>query len=162
MRKSSFPPVCDGSTRVLVLGSLPGEESLRQQQYYANPRNGFWRLMEAVLEEDLASRPYEERTATLLRRRLGLWDSIGSAARVGSLDAAILDPIPNDLAGFAAGLPELRAVAFNGGKAAQLGEPLLAGAPVERVRLPSSSPAHAVTFERKAEAWLRLRRFLDD
>lgn len=161
MRKSSFPPVCDAATRLLVLGSLPGEQSLTAQQYYGNPRNAFWRLMEAVLEDPLVELSYDERKALLLHRGVGLWDSVSHALREGSLDTAISDPVRNDLAGLAAELPALRAAAFNGGAAWKLGAPLLANAGLELIRLPSSSPAHAGrSFAQKAEAWAALRAYV--
>ena len=87
--KRSFAPVVDANTRILVLGSLPGEASLRAAQYYANPRNQFWRLMEPVVEGPLTDLPYEARLATLLSAGVGLWDVIRSANRAGSLDADI-------------------------------------------------------------------------
>lgn len=161
--KTSFSAVADARTRVLVLGSLPGDASLRAAQYYAHPQNQFWRLMEAVIERPLAGRPYEERLEILREARVGLWDVIRSARRTGSLDTAIRDHMPNSLAGFAATLPDLRAIAFNGGKASEIGRRALAGADggLALISLPSSSPAHAtLSFERKLEAWTALRTFL--
>lgn len=160
MRKAGFPPVVDADTRVLILGSLPGEASLTVQQYYGNPRNAFWRLMERVLGASLVPLDYEARLAALLAHGVGLWDVIAEAERPGSLDAAIRDPAANDLAGLIETLPRLRLVAFNGGAAAKLGGRLIGGR-VETIALPSSSPAHAARgFENKAEAWTRLTRFL--
>lgn len=155
--KRAFPPVVDAGTRVLVLGSLPGEESLARRQYYANPRNHFWRLVGAVTGADLVPLPYEERLAALLAAGIGLWDTLGSATRRGSLDGAIREHRANDLAALARSLPGLRAVGFNGRKSATVGLPLLAGrADLALIPLPSSSPANTIRFDSKLAAWLRL------
>ena len=159
--KRSFPPVADARTRVLVLGSLPGEESLARAQYYANPRNHFWRLVGAVIGADLVALPYEDRLAALLEARIGLWDTVGAATRRGSLDGAIRLNSANDLAALAASLPELRAVGFNGGKSAALGLPRLAArTDLALIPLPSSSPAYTRPFEEKLAAWMRLAPYL--
>jgi hypoxanthine-DNA glycosylase len=159
--KRSFPPVADARTRVLVLGSLPGEESLARRQYYANPRNHFWRLIGTVIGADLVALPYEERLRALLGARVGLWDTVGAATRRGSLDGAIRLNAANDLADLADRLPELRAVGFNGGKSAALGVPRLAARPdLALIPLPSSSPAYTRPFGEKLEQWLRLAPFL--
>jgi hypoxanthine-DNA glycosylase len=159
--KRSFGPVTDERTRLLVLGSLPGEESLARAQYYANPRNHFWRLMGAVIEADLAALPYEQRLDRLLQGRIGLWDTVGSATRPGSLDANIRLQSANALRELADRLPELRAIGFNGGTSARIGMKQLGeDPPWALLPLPSSSPAYTLSFERKREAWLRLRDFL--
>jgi hypoxanthine-DNA glycosylase len=159
--KRSFPPVADARTRLLVLGSLPGEESLARAQYYANPRNHFWRLIGAVAGTDLVPLPYEERLRALLAARVGLWDTIGAATRRGSLDGAIRGQRANDLADLAARLPELRAVGFNGGKSASLGLPRLAVRPdLALIALPSSSPAYTRPFEEKLAEWMKLAPYL--
>ena len=163
MRKASFGAVADARTRVLVLGSLPGEESLRRGQYYAHPRNQFWRLMGAVTGTGLAALPYAERLETLQASGVGLWDVIQSAARPGSLDADIRAPEPNALQALATALPGLRAVAFNGGTALRLGRGRLAETDgVAILALPSSSPAYTLGFELKLQAWMGLKDFLDD
>lgn len=160
MRKAGFPAIVDADTRVLILGSLPGEASLAAQQYYGNPRNAFWRLMEGVLDTPLVPLAYDDRLAALLARGVGLWDVIAEAERPGSLDAAIRDPAANDLLALIETLPNLQVVAFNGGTAAKLGGRLI-GDHVATLALPSSSPAHAArSFEQKAEAWNGLRVFL--
>ncbi|HEX4736424.1 MAG TPA: DNA-deoxyinosine glycosylase [Allosphingosinicella sp.] len=159
--KRSFPPVVDERTRVLVLGSLPGEESLARRQYYGNPRNHFWRLMSAVIGRDLVPLSYEERLKTLLDAGVGLWDTVGAATRRGSLDGNIRLHQPNALADLAATLPALRAVGFNGGKSASLGLRQLAGETrLALLSLPSSSPAFTLKFDAKLETWLKLRAFL--
>lgn len=158
-RHASFPPVVDRDTRTLILGSLPGAASLAASRYYAHPRNQFWRLLGAVIGADLDALPYEERLSVLLSRRIGLWDVIAEAERVGSLDAAIRNPAPNDLQSLVASLPALRTIGFNGATAARVGRGQL-GALAPRyalITLPSSSPANAaLSFEAKLEAWRRL------
>jgi hypoxanthine-DNA glycosylase len=159
--KSSFPPKAGPETRVLILGSLPGEVSLARGQYYAHPRNQFWRLIGAVIGAELAGADYPERLAALQRAGVGLWDVVKTAHRTGSLDQHIRDHAPNPLAEFAASLPELRAVGFNGGKAWKIGAAQLVGAPgLELIALPSSSPAHTLAFDAKKAAWMALGAFV--
>jgi hypoxanthine-DNA glycosylase len=159
--KRSFPPVVDARTRLLLLGSLPGEASLAEGRYYAHPRNQFWRLVGAAIGHDLASLAYETRLETLLYVGVGLWDVVASARRKGSLDAAIRDHSPNALPELVAALPELRGVGFNGGTSARLGMPTLAHTSLTLLPLPSSSPAYTLPFDRKLDAWMALRSFLD-
>ena len=160
-RRIGFDPVADADTRLLILGSLPGDASLRAARYYAHPRNAFWRLLGGVLGEDLDTLAYEARLERLKARRIGLWDVIASAERSGSLDAAIRSPQAADLRGLVAGLPELRAVAFNGGLAARLGRRILEDhADLVLLDLPSSSPAHARPLAEKAARWAALSDFV--
>ena len=160
--KRCFPPVVDKHTRVLVLGSLPGEVSLAQSQYYAHKQNRFWHLMGDVLDVDLVNLPYDRRLATLRRHRVGLWDVVAEARRDGSLDSNIRDHQGNDLLGLIATLPKLRAIAFNGGTAAKIGERAL-GAHDQHaiVKLPSSSPAYTLAYAEKLAAWQALRAWLE-
>ena len=159
-RKQSFGAVADARSRVLILGSLPGERSLQAGEYYAHPGNRFWELVGSVVDRDLRALAYAERLAALAAAGIGLWDSIASARRTGSLDAAIRDAAANDLAGLCATLPELRAVAFNGQAAGRHAAGVDLGA-VARLVLPSSSAAHAgMTYVAKRARWLALRAFL--
>jgi hypoxanthine-DNA glycosylase len=159
--KRSFPPVADARARVLVLGSLPGEQSLAQARYYAHPQNQFWRLIGEVIRRDLVPLPYEERLEALRGAGVALWDTVGAARRRGSLDGAIRDVEANALGRLADTLPELRAVGFNGGKSATMGIPQLAGREgLALVALPSSSPAYTLPFAAKLEQWRALAPFL--
>lgn len=161
MRKSSFPPVTAPTTRVLVLGSLPGERSLAQQQYYAHPRNRFWQLVGHAIGQELEPLAYEQRLAALLAAGIGLWDTVASATRPGSLDAAIRDAEHNPLAGLIATLPALRAVAFNGAASARIGMAQLAGSPLALLSLPSSSPANAaIPLAEKQRRWAAIADYL--
>jgi hypoxanthine-DNA glycosylase len=161
MHSRGFPPIARADARLLILGSLPGAESLRRQQYYAQPRNHFWRIMGALAGAD-PGLPYAERTQALLDRRIAVSDVCASAFREGSLDASI-DPAtvrPNDFAGFFAEHTRIRHVYCNGAAAAELyrkrvlptlGPPWSALVPV---RLPSTSPAHAaMNYEEKLARW---------
>jgi len=160
-RKSSFRPVVAPDTRVLVLGSLPGERSLAAGRYYAHPQNRFWHLLGRVIGVELARLDYEDRLMALLAAKVGLWDTVASAHRVGSLDAAIREAEHNPLADLARSLPELRAVGFNGQASARIGMPQLAGTDLALIPLPSSSPANAsIPLAEKEKLWSRLGEFL--
>ncbi|HEX8660227.1 MAG TPA: DNA-deoxyinosine glycosylase, partial [Brevundimonas sp.] len=145
--KRAFDPVVDANTRLLILGSLPGDASLKAAQYYAHPQNAFWRLVGGVVGQDLAALPYPDRLETLKAAGVGLWDVIASAHRPGSLDAAIREAETADLNRLMSGLPELKAVAFNGGTSARIGRRTLTlPIHVELIDLPSSSPAYTLSF----------------
>lgn len=153
-RKRAFDPVVDANTRLLILGSLPGDASLKAGQYYGHPRNGFWRLIGDVVGIDLPALPYPDRIEALKVARVGLWDVIASASRPGSLDAAIREAETADLNRLIGDMPALRAIAFNGATAARIGRRTLTLLPaVQLIDLPSSSPAHARPLEEKARAW---------
>ncbi|MDQ0462452.1 hypoxanthine-DNA glycosylase [Caulobacter ginsengisoli] len=160
-RKAGLPPVAGPDARLLILGSLPGDASLAAAQYYGHPQNAFWRLIGAVLDEDLVPLPYEARLERLRQRRVALWDVIGAAHRVGSLDTAIKNHEANDLAGLIARLPELQMVGFNGGTAAKLGRKALGETPLRLIDLPSSSPAFTRPFAEKLAVWKLLREGLE-
>ena len=162
VRKSSFRPVIAPDTRVLVLGSLPGERSLAPGRYYAHPQNRFWHLIGKVIGEELEPIDYESRLTALLAAKVGLWDTVASALRIGSLDAAIRDAERNPLADLAASLPWLRAVGFNGQASARVGMPQLAHTGLALIPLPSSSHANAsIPLAEKEKLWGRLADFLD-
>jgi hypoxanthine-DNA glycosylase len=155
----SFPPVAGPDPRVLVLGTLPGVESLRQGQYYANRNNAFWRIMGelAGAGPDL---PYEQRLEKLTAGGFALWDVCANATRPGSLDADISNMQPHDFAGFLAAHSSVELICFNGQHAAKLFARHVVPSLPEAARkiacrtLPSTSPAHAaMRFEQKLALW---------
>lgn len=159
--KRSFPPIVNPEVRLLMLGSLPGDRSLAAGRYYAHPQNQFWRLMSGVIGRDLVALDYDDRLAALLAAHVGLWDAVASARRDGSSDAAIRDPVGNDLPGLVATLPDLRAIGFNGATSFRHGTRQLGEASgLALVALPSSSPLHTIGAAAKQPAWNALRRFL--
>jgi TDG/mug DNA glycosylase family protein len=150
---SCFPPVIDSRTKILILGSFPGNASLQAQQYYAHPRNQFWRLLSAVLNEDLTTLAYPERLNLLLEHRVGLWDVIGACTREGSLDSAIRLAETNDFTALKMHCPQLSRACFNGKTSGKFA-PLFAAAGFDTQVLPSSSPANAQSsFDEKLLAW---------
>ena len=157
-KKRSFAPIIDADVRILILGSLPGEQSLARNEYYGNRHNKFWTLLSAVIHTDLISLPYQHRLETLLKNHIGLWDVVAEAHRDGSLDSNIKDPAGNDLSGLLNNLPQLQTIGFNGATAARLGLKTL-GSTAEKYRillLPSSSPAHTKPYAEKIVAWHQL------
>lgn len=156
----SFAPLAGPEARLLILGSMPGEASLRAGQYYAHPRNLFWRLLGDLLAAPLAELPYEQRPPVLAAHGVAVWDVLASCQRSGSLDSAILgDSIQvNDFVSFLAGHPGIRHVFFNGTMAARTFRrfvlPQLAAHNLCLQGLPSSSPAHAaLDYGQKLEQW---------
>jgi len=162
-RKQGLPSIVAADTRLLILGSLPGDRSLAASQYYAHPRNQFWDLIGEVVAAPLRLMAYDERLECLRKHRIGLWDVVASAKRPGSLDAAIRDMETNPLPALVQSLPALAAIAFNGQTAFAKGSALLSTSPgIVLIALPSSSPAHAIGLARKRDAWLALRDVLKD
>lgn len=161
-RSSAFAAVTDAATRVLILGSLPGTASLAAAQYYAHPRNLFWRLVGAALERpELPTLLYAERLLALRSAGIGLSDVYTSAERKGSLDQAIRAAETAPLAALVSSLPALRAIAFNGQKAATIGRRVLSSTNLTLIDLSSSSPANAaISFAEKLNRWVVLRDYL--
>lgn len=160
MLAHSFPPIARPDSTVLILGTMPGKVSLREQQYYAHPRNLFWSITGDILGFDSES-AYAERVSSLETRGVALWDVLQSCTRKSSLDSDIdmSTIVPNDFNHFFAAHSHIRKVCFNGAKAAALYsrhvQPHLRGAPeVEYLQLPSTSPANAaISRAEKLRAW---------
>ena len=160
---ASFAPVASLDAKVLILGSIPGRESLKAGRYYAHPRNQFWPIM-ASLFGFAADAPYEERLLALQGSGVALWDVMHSCHRAGSLDASIeADTVePNDFAAFFVAHPYIRTVFYNGATAYAAYHrhvlPTLQALPLpvslRHTRLPSTSPAHAsLSLAQKRVAW---------
>lgn len=144
--------------RVLIVGSLPGAESLRQGRYYGHPRNQFWLLVGGVIGIALTEMDYAERLQALIDHRIALWDVVATGYRQGSLDTNLRVAEQSDLAGLVAKLPRLRAVAANGALAAKHLPDVRAA--IERLSLPSSSPANTMALATKQAEWDVLARYL--
>jgi hypoxanthine-DNA glycosylase len=158
-RRRGLPPVLAADTRVLILGSFPGEASLAARQYYAHPRNHFWPLLAAILDAPLTALPYEARLAHLIAHRVGVWDTIVSCTRAGSLDTAIRAATRAEAGRVHALAPDVRLVCFNGQTAARAAPAWRAAGYATRV-LPSSSPAYTRPFPEKLVAWQAIAEHL--
>lgn len=152
-----FAPVADAAAEALILGSMPGKESLRANQYYAHPRNAFWKIMGDLIgaHPDLL---YDQRLRMLKSSGIALWDVLESCVRRTSLDSHIREDAANDFVSFFAQHPHITRVFFNGAKAEQSFNKhvreLLKSRPLHYCRLPSTSPAHAgMSYAEKLDAW---------
>jgi double-stranded uracil-DNA glycosylase len=161
--KRSFPPIVDARARLLVLGTLPGEESLRRQQYYAHPRNLFWPIVFALFDAAPAA-DYADRLTFVGDRRIALWDVCAAGEREASADATIRGEQPNAINRLLDAHPNIRAVAFNGSGAKRLHDRHFPRRPgLGYLALPSTSPAHArLGFAEKLAQWTALRDALGD
>jgi len=157
----SFLPIIDNNARMLILGSMPGVKSLEQQQYYAHPRNAFWPIMSALFEVE-RELDYDKRCQLLKDNFIAVWDVLQACQRQGSLDKDIntASMIANDFKLLLQQHPYITKIFFNGAKAEQVFKRLVVPTLTEqqmtivRLRLPSSSPAHASSsFDNKLLVW---------
>ena len=162
MKLKSFNYVASKNATVLILGSMPGVESLLQQEYYAHSRNIFWNIMEQMFGID-KTLPYLERLTELKKNRIALWDVVWQCKRKGSLDSNIdiTSTEPNDFVTFFKTFSNIHTVFFNGKKAEDLfrrfvlKKRLLTDVSLTYCSLPSTSPANAsISREVKFERWM--------
>ena len=165
---AGFPLVAKTDAKILILGSMPGQKSLEENQYYAHPRNSFWPIMFKLLKTD-NELTYDERKTLLLNNNVALWDVLKSCYREGSLDSDIDQSTiePNDFKRFFSKHEHVTAVFFNGAKAEQLFNKTILKTLKQKHqklnyhRLPSTSPAYAaLTVEQKLLQWEVIKRFL--
>jgi hypoxanthine-DNA glycosylase len=153
---SSFEAFARADATRLILGSMPGVESLRQQQYYAYKHNSFWRIMGELFNFDYRI-SYEERINHLLENRIALWDTVQCCVRPGSLDSDIKHAKPNDFETLFKRCPKITRVFFNGQTAHKLfvkHQKQMCLPKLELFTLPSTSPANASwSYEQKLQAW---------
>jgi TDG/mug DNA glycosylase family protein len=153
-------PIIADDAAVLILGSFPSAQSLLSGQYYANPRNAFWKILGKLTGID-PGLPYEERVRLLMARHIALWDTVGSCRRSGSADGRIEEAVVNDIPGLIESHAGIRLVACNGSASARFLRGLDMPVTVSIVRLPSTSPANArVSFSGKCKAWSVLQQYL--
>jgi len=158
---NGLPPVIGSKPLVLILGSFPSRLSLESGQYYSNPQNQFWKVMENLLAID-STLPYPRRLELMLEHRLALWDAIGSCSRRGSADSRIMNGSCNDIGRLLESRPGIRVIACNGSASARFVEKKPLPATIPFLRLPSTSPANArLLLGEKIRAWSAILPYLD-
>lgn len=155
----TFPPVYDGQTNILILGSFPSVKSREQQFYYGHPQNRFWKMLAGIYGEPVPGQIVEKKEF-LLQHHLALWDVIASCEITGSSDSSIRNVQVNDLGWLLQAAP-VEKILLNGGKAAELFERHCKdirqeverrGGSIEK--MPSTSPANAAwRLERLMTVW---------
>ena len=154
---SGFLPITGDSPRVLILGSFPSIQSLRHCEYYGNPQNHFWKIMDALFAID-HNLPYHERITHLTGHHIALWDVVQSCKRRGSADNEIRVPLFNDISGFLTAHPTVRLIVLNGTAAGRYYSRMNMTPAIENMILPSTSPANTrYTLAEKVGAWKIVR-----
>lgn len=156
----SFPPIIDIDSEILILGSVPGVKSLEKQQYYAHPQNKFWKIIFELIREDFTDE-YSERIKAIRKHHIALWDVIDSCERKGSLDSEIRNEEANRIVELLDDHPNIRAIFCNGGKSYKNLQKMLGkNYKIPVFLLPSTSPLHTVSFEKKLEEWKKIKIYL--
>lgn len=159
-RISSFPPLVFNDSKILILGSVPGVKSLEMQEYYAHPQNKFWTILFQLLNENFTTK-YSEKLEFLKKNKIAVWDVIDSCERVGSLDSNIINEDRNDILKLLEEFPNIKAIFCNGQKSFKnLQREFSGNITIPLFVLPSTSPAHAISFEKKLESWSEIKTFL--
>lgn len=162
---TSLEPIVNHEAKVLILGSIPGGESLRKQQYYGNPRNHFWGIMYKLFEQE-ELQDYREKITFIQSHHIALWDVIYSCLREGSLDSNIKGEEPNNILGLLERYPNIQFIGFNGGKAYDVFKKEIGFHQLDNVqyrKLPSTSPIpgrNVKLFEEKLQDWSIIKEYL--
>ena len=150
---NSFPPAIGLLPRILILGSMPGVESLRQQKYYAFKHNAFWKIMGELCHFS-PELPYPERLKALTSHKVALWDTLQYCERAGSLDTAIAKPEPNAIKDLLQNNPCIEKICCNGTASHRYLHRFFPHIAIPVVQLPSTSPAAArMRYPEKLECW---------
>ncbi|SHG90163.1 G/U mismatch-specific uracil-DNA glycosylase [Flavobacterium fluvii] len=154
MKKHAFSPISNFDAKILILGTMPSEQSLAVNQYYGHPRNAFWKIIFCLFDTPFST-DYEQRKNLLLENQIALWDVLQACVREGSLDSAIEQEVPNGFDSFLKAHPNIKHIYFNGQKAAAFFKKhVKLENEYQLTVLPSTSPANAgKSFEAKLKEW---------
>lgn len=151
---TSFPPFVNSDTETLILGTMPGIASLEKQEYYAHPRNHFWKIIYTLFDKLPVSENFNEKIGFLQSHRIGLWDVLENCERKGSLDIHIKNQTENDFENLFQKFPRITKIVFNGKEShryfvKKFGQ--MEG--ITYYVMPSTSPANTMSFENKLKTW---------
>lgn len=151
---TSFSPYINTQTEILILGTMPGIASLEKQEYYAHPRNHFWKIMYTLLSEIPVDEKFENKIKLLQNHHIGLWDVLENCERKGSLDVHIKNQKENDFESLLEKHPQIKKIVFNGKEShkyffKKFGQ--IKG--ITYYVMPSTSPANTMSFEKKLVHW---------
>ena len=155
--KTSFAPISNSDTTILILGTIPGDKSLELGEYYGHSRNKFWKIISTITDNDLPL-TYSDKKALLYKAKIGIWDVAHKANRKGSLDSAIENEEPNDLYSFIARHKNLKVIGFNGTKSQALFDKYFdRKSGLKYISLPSTSPANTgIDFDNICKQWRQI------
>jgi hypoxanthine-DNA glycosylase len=154
MKLQSFPYFIDSRTEILILGTMPGAVSLAKQEYYANPRNHFWKIICTLFEALPIPENFEEKIKILQSNKIGLWDVLENCERKGSLDIHIKNQTENDFESLLKEYPAISKIVFNGKQShAFFSKKFGQIEGITYYVMPSTSPANTMTFENKLKIW---------
>ncbi len=140
----SFAPVINENTVQIIVGTMPGEASLKAGQYYAYKHNKFWQIIFDVFADGNIPGGYGDKINVLLSNATGLWDALAYCKRKGSLDKNIICEKPNDFKSLLKKYPKVKKLIFNGQKANKYFVKYFGYVKgIEYVVMPSTSPANA-------------------
>jgi hypoxanthine-DNA glycosylase len=151
MQIYSFPPISNTDSKILILGTMPGNDSLKMNQYYAHPRNAFWKIMFAIFDQPF-SNDYGVKKELLLKNQIALWDVLKACKRRGSLDVNIIEEEANNFKDFFKKHAHIHHIFFNGQQSSNYFLKNQKSA-IPFTKLPSTSPAHTMSFNEKLTAW---------
>jgi hypoxanthine-DNA glycosylase len=153
-QKTAFPPIVDEHCILLILGTMPGEMSLKLQQYYGHKSNQFWKIMFGLFDLRVPD-PYVERKQLLLDKHIALWDVLSHCEGRGSADHHIVNETANDFAAFYKKYPRIKTVVFDSTHAEKFYMRHIGKSPDKTyLRVPSPSSAHAGrSLQQKIDEW---------
>lgn len=133
---------------------MPGVASLTKQEYYAHPRNHFWKIIYTLLNNLPISEIFEEKIELLQTNKIGIWDVLENCERKGSLDIHIKNQKENDFETLFREFASIKKIIFNGKEShryfwKKFGQ-------IEGITyyvMPSTSPANTMSFENKLKIW---------